>query len=287
MEAIVVSAGVTAFMRPEEGANATLIRTAEGEVVVDTTSCAADMRVLIAAAQVAPEDVCLVVNTHQHSDHTWGNQLFDCPILAHRLCREAMAENLGSAWNLDNILVSIVERGKTDSDWAKEMRKKVDGLRITLPTEVLSDRRDLVIGDTRIEIVHLGGHTPGSSVVWLPDAGVLLSGDLLFVERYPFIGDADIPDLIAALKRLRSFDAGIIIPGHGPLCGNVEIAGMLAYVHETWSRTVDHLAQGHSADEAAADPDYPRYAEGAADRYHQVNIRVMYAQLVGEGACPL
>jgi len=171
MKAIQVSSGVTAFVRPEEGANASLIRTAAGAVVVDTTSCAAELRALLAAAQVVPDDVCLVVNTHQHSDHTWGNQLFDCPILAHRLCKEAMTANLDSAWNLDSILASISD--------------------------------------------------------------------------------------------------------------------MFAYVRETWSRTVDHLTQGHSVDEAAADPGYPRYAEGAAERYHKTNIRVMYAQLAGEGACPL
>ena len=110
---------------------------------------------------------------------------------------------------------------------------------------------------------------------------------MLFVERYPFIGDADIPVLISALKRLRKVDAQTIVPGHGPLCDGAAIAGMLDYVQETWSRTVDHLAQGHSADEAAADSGYPRYAEGAAERYHEANIRLVYAQLAGDEACPL
>ena len=49
----------------------------------------------------------------------------------------------------------------------------------------------------------------------------------------------------------------------------------------TWSRTADHLAQGHDEDETAADPDYPRYAEKAAERLHKTNIRVMYSQLTG------
>ena len=124
-------------------------------------------------------------------------------------------------------------------------------------------------------------------MVWLPESGVLFSGDLLFVGRYPFIGDADIPALIGALKRLPAFDAETIVPGHGPLCGETEIEGMLDYLQETWARTVDHLAQGHSADEAAADSNYPRYAEGAAERYHEANIRVMFAQLAGGEACPL
>jgi cyclase len=167
------------------------------------------------------------------------------------------------------------------------MRKKVDGLRITLPTETFEERRDLDLGGVRIEVIHFGGHTPGSSVVWLPEAGVLFAGDLLFVERYPYIGDADVPALIAALKRLRRFDAQTIVPGHGPLCGDAAITGMSDYLRETWSRTVDHLAQGHTADQAASDPEYPRYAEGSAERYHETNIRVMYGQLVGGDACPL
>jgi hypothetical protein len=58
-------------------------------------------------------------------------------------------------------------------------------------------------------------------------------------------------------------------------------------LQETWSRTVDHLAQGHTVDEAALDPGYPRYAEGAAERYHETNIRVIYTQLVGGTACRL
>ena len=90
MQMMEVSPGVVAFVRPTEGANASLIRTGEGIVIVDTTSCAADMMGLLDVARASPAEACLAINTHQHSDHTWGNQLFDCPIVAHRLCREAM-----------------------------------------------------------------------------------------------------------------------------------------------------------------------------------------------------
>jgi cyclase len=287
MQMMEISPCVTAVIRPTEGANASLIHTDEGVVVVDTTSCAADMKVLLDAAEVSPVDVCLVINTHKHSDHTWGNQLFGCPILAHRLCREAMEAHLDNEWRLASIRASIVERGRSDPQWAAEMQEKIDGLQITLPTQTFDLHQDLVIGGVQIEVIHLGGHTPGSSVVWLPEAKVLFSGDLLFVERYPFIGDADIPDLIAALKRLRAFEAQSIVPGHGPLCGDAEIVSMLDYLGETWSRTVDHLAQGHTADEAASDPAYPRYAEGAAERYHETSIRVMYSQLAHGEACTL
>lgn len=287
MEMIEVRPGVIAFVRPEEGANASLIHTRDGAVVVDTTSSARDMAALLDAAGVRARDVCLVVNTHQHTDHVFGNQLFACPIVAHRLCLEAMVEKAEGDWRLDNLQASIAERGATDPQWAAEMRRKIEGLQVTLPTETFEVRRDLVIGDMRIELVHLDGHSPGSSVVWLPGTKVLFSGDLLFVGRYPFLGNADIPGLIGALKRLPTYGAETIVPGHGPLCGEAEVQAMLRYIQGTWDRAIDHLALGHTADETAGDPDFPRYAEGAAERYHETNIRLVCEQLTGADSCPL
>ena len=107
MEIVEKSPGVIAFLRPDEGANASLIRTADGVIVVDTTSCASDMQGLLDAIEVSPSEACLVINTHSHSDHTWGNQLFGCPILAHRLCRETMAANISEAWNVEAIRAAI------------------------------------------------------------------------------------------------------------------------------------------------------------------------------------
>jgi cyclase len=287
MEIAELGSGAWAFLRPDEGANVGLIRTGSGAVVVDTTSCPADMRALLDAVDLPPADVALVINTHQHSDHTWGNQLFDCPILAHELCRAAMVANLEGAWKLEAIRASIAARGEREPQWAAEMRVKIQGLEIALPTQTLAERRDLEIGGARIEVIHLDAHSPGLCVVWLPDAGVLYASDLIFQGRYPFIGDADLPELISVLGRLPEFGAETIVPGHGVLCGEAEIAALRAYYHETWARTIDHLTQGHSADEAAVDPGYPRYAEGAAERYHETNIRLIYSALVGGDACPL
>jgi cyclase len=104
MEIVEVSPGVIAFVRPpDEGANAGLIHAADGVVVVDTTSCAPDMQELLDAAGVSAPEARIVINTHVHSDHTWGNQLFDCPILAHRMCREKMESNLSGPWSAEAI----------------------------------------------------------------------------------------------------------------------------------------------------------------------------------------
>jgi cyclase len=287
MQIVELAAGVTACLRPDEGANVGLIHTADGEVLVDTTSCPVDIEALLDAVGVSPADVALVINTHSHSDHTWGNQLFDCPILAHERCLAAMTANLDGAWRLDTIRAQIAARGEREPQWAAEMRHKIEGLRITLPTEIITDRRELEVGGVRLRVVHMDAHSPGLCVVWLPDAGVLYASDLIFQGRYPFIGDADLPSLITTLGRLPEFGARAIVPGHGVLCGTEVIEALRSYYEETWARTIDHLTQGHSVEEAVADPGYPHYAEGAAERYHKTNIRLVYQGLVGGEACPL
>jgi cyclase len=287
MDILEPSPGVIVFQRPDEGANASLIKTAKGAVAIDTTSSPADMQALLDAADVSPADVCFVINTHSHSDHTWGNQLFDCPILAHKVCRETMIANLSGPWDLDAIRAEIVARGDSDPRWAADIRARIEGLQIKLPTQTFEERRDLVVGGIEIQVIHVGAHTPGSAVVWVPQSHTLWTGDLIFEGRYPFIGDADIPEWIRVLKLLPEFGAQTVVPGHGRLCGEATMAALGEYLHGTWARTIDHLAQGHSADEAAADPGYPRYAQGAAERYHETNIRFMYAALTGGGECPL
>ena len=278
MEMVELGSGIIAFVRPDEGANVGMVRTDDGPIVVDTTWCATEMQELLDTAGTSASEVAMVINTHYHGDHTWGNQLFDCPILAHRLCQERMAANLAGPWSAEAIEEMIAERGKTDPDWAREAREKLADLHITVPTEVFDERRELEVGGVRIEIIHMGAHTPGSAVVWLPGAQVLFAGDLIFEGCYAYIGDADIPSLIAALKRLPEFGAQAIVPGHGQLCGEAEIAALVDYLEATWARTADHLAQGHSEDEAVADPGYPRYAKGWPEM-HEQNIRVMVAQL--------
>ena len=249
MEMIEVSPGVLAFVHPEGRANCGMIHTADGVVLVDTTARPVDIQAYLALAGVRAADVCLILLTHSHSDHTSGIPIFDCPVLAHRLTRQRIAG-----------------RG---TDRAKQQ----------MPTEVFETRSEMEIGGVRLEIIHAGGHTPGSSVVWLPEPRVLFVGDLIFEGRYPFLATADIPELITALRWIQSFGAKVMVPGHGLLCGDEQVNGQLAYIESTWARTAEHIAQGHSVEDAARDPEYPRCAELGYERLHRWNIEVAYRQL--------
>jgi glyoxylase-like metal-dependent hydrolase (beta-lactamase superfamily II) len=68
-------------------------------------------------------------------------------------------------------------------------------------------------------VLHLPGHTPGSTGFYFPDQKILFSGDTLFQAGY---GRTDLPggdweSLRKSLERLFSMDEDIrIFPGHGP-----------------------------------------------------------------------
>jgi len=280
MEIIRIDSIATAFIRPVEGVNAGLIHTREGMILVDTTSSAGEILDLLEAVDASLEDVRLVINTHFHSDHTWGNQVFTCPIMAQRACLTKMQSAIKNEWSLEELQVYISEVEKIDPKKADDTRRMVKDLHITLPGEVFDSRYDGELGDLKFEVIHLGGHTPDLSVVWLPEGRVLFASDLIFQGRYPYIFDADIPVWIQMLNRLMEFDARAIIPGHGVMCGKAEIVALRQYLQETWDLTAEHLHQGHTPDETAADPAYPRFAEQKYERLHQANIKYMYKQLI-------
>jgi cyclase len=281
MEIIRIDSIATAFIRPVEGVNAGLIHTREGMILVDTTSSAGEIMGLLEAVNAQLDEVRLVINTHSHSDHTWGNQAFTCPILAHRLCLERMQAALKNEWSPEEFQSYLSDLGKADPRKADEFRQTVKDLIITLPNQIFEERYEGELGGLNYEAIHLGGHTPDLCVIWVPVSRVLFASDLIFQGRYPYIFDADIPVWIKMLNRLMEFDASAIIPGHGVMCGEAEILYLREYLQSTWELTAEHLQQGHSPDQTACDPAFPRFAEQKYERLHQANIKYMYQQLMG------
>jgi cyclase len=215
MDIIRIDSLITAFIHPKEGVNAGLIHTPAGVIMVDTTSSPPEARSLLEASGVGPEEVRLVVNTHSHSDHTWGNQVFSCPILAHRSCLERMQSALKHEWSQNEFQAYLADLEKTDTTRANDFRNTLKDLRISLPGQIFEERLEGELGGVCYELIHLGGHTPDLSVVWLPDSRVLFASDLIFQGRYPYIFDADIPTWAARLGTLLDFNAAAIIPGMG------------------------------------------------------------------------
>lgn len=250
MDKIQLAEHIFAFIDPGGRSSCGMIFTPEGVVLVDTTARPVDIQACLRMARITPEDICQVLITHSHSDHTSGISLFQCPVLAHQLTDKRIRKR-------------GTQRSKT-----------------RLPSETFETSRSLEIGGVTLEIIHLAGHTPDSSIVWLPEAGVLFAGDLIFEGRYPFLATADVQKLIQALRRLPEFHARVIVPGHGQICDNGEVFRQLEYIQTTWEITSKHIESGDRLKDILDDPDYPRYSDIFYEKLHPWNIKVIYQQIM-------
>ncbi|WP_333784232.1 MBL fold metallo-hydrolase, partial [Thermocrinis sp.] len=67
-------------------------------------------------------------------------------------------------------------------------------------------------------------HTDGDMVLWLPSRKILISGDIVFGGRVPFLGSGNSKTWIDCLDRILELEPEILLIGHGePLIGKENI----------------------------------------------------------------
>jgi glyoxylase-like metal-dependent hydrolase (beta-lactamase superfamily II) len=193
--------------------NVTLIGGDRGLLAVDTHASARAARAVIEdVRRLGVGEVVGVVNTHEHFDHTFGNAEFRTaygavPIHAHETAVERT--------------MSAGERVKSryDADPDDPHRDEVLDTAIVPADHPFSSAVALDLGNRWVELVHPGrGHTGGDLVVRVPDADVLLAGDLVEESGPPALGDDSYPlewplslDIVLGLTTSSS----VVVPGHG------------------------------------------------------------------------
>jgi glyoxylase-like metal-dependent hydrolase (beta-lactamase superfamily II) len=157
-----------------------------------------DLRTLTAAP------VSVVVDTHGHFDHAWGNRVFrPAPVWGHERCVTFM-ERTGEA-----------RRGRV-ADQNPSIAADVAEVVIDPPDRTFAETAYLDLGTRRIDLRFLGrGHTDHDVVVSVRDAAVVFAGDLLENGAVPFYGDGYPLDWPETASRLAELVVGVVVPGHG------------------------------------------------------------------------
>jgi cyclase len=206
-----------------------------------------------------------LVNTHHNGDHTWGNQLFKgVEIIAHRLCAEEMERE-----KRENLLGLLQAGQSAPEQFPPELRRFINGMRefdfsgidITLPNRLIEDRLDLDLDGFACQIIYVGpAHSAGDLIVYLPEHGVVYTGDVVFNRCTPVGWDGTQAKWVEAIDFVISLEPEVIVPGHGPLCGMNEareLRSYLEYVHCEARRLFQH---GLSALDASKQIDLGPYA---------------------------
>jgi cyclase len=250
-ETVTIADGVYAFIAETDrldfvDGNSTLIVGRDSALVVDTNDSPESARaVLVEVRRLTDKPVRFVVTTHWHYDHWLGNQVYadaypGAVFIAHaetdrvlgtwgayfpeRLRRtlpasqERLERQLATGKDGDRQLTPFERRLAQDQLASlPATQRMLAEIHIVRPTTLFTDRIVLNLGSRDVEVLHLGrGNTPGDAVIWMPRERVLLTGDLL-VAPTPFGLNSFPASWLTVLRRLATFNAAVIVPGHGPV----------------------------------------------------------------------
>ncbi len=96
-------------------------------------------------------------------------------------------------------------------------KDKLIGSKIVRPDLTFEEKLNLPMGDTKIELMHIGAsHSPDDIQLWLPEQKLLISGDTAFNERMlPIFPHTNTLAWIETWDKIEALEPEIIIPGHG------------------------------------------------------------------------
>jgi len=237
--------------------NTGFIETSAGVVVVDSGPSRRYGEALRAAiAKVTEKPVIRLYLTHHHPDHVFGNQAFmDVPIAALSGTRQLLAQQ-GDA--LAENMYRMV------GDWMR-------GTEVVLPTEEVTEAV-VDIGDHRLQLLALSGHTGADLAIFDQTTGVLFAGDVIFYQRALTTPNSPSLDVwLADVATLEALPWQWIVPGHGPLASdNKPFAQMRDYLGWLDNLMRSGAQQGAEMTELIRTPIPPRFANISLSRYELI-----------------
>ncbi|HEX7326514.1 MAG TPA: MBL fold metallo-hydrolase [Rhodanobacteraceae bacterium] len=222
------------------GANAGFVIGPDGVLVIDTFEDPAAAKALLAdirARTRAP--IRYVVDTHYHLDHTAGNNVFAAAGAV------VLAQQNVRTWERTQNLKFFGPHPT-----AKQKRFVAT---LGLPTITYRHGITLWLGNRKIVVRALEGHTGSDSTVVIPDANVVFTGDILWNHTLPNLIDANTREQIASNDTyLRDYPTATFVPGHGPIGQAADVRAFRDYLVYLRKAVAGAQASGESGDALVA-----------------------------------
>lgn len=267
--------------------NLTVVDAGPSLVVIDTWgSPVSAARAKTIMEQRFGKKVGMVINTHHHWDHSFGNQVFrDATIIGHRSCGEDMQRDYASPENRMRILLDPNRMPKGPLlEYARQVQADIaSGFILTPPNHLVDDRTELKLGDLTLLLFHAPGlHTRSNLTIWVPELG-------LMITRREFAGNAqpvlesgvDLAKLIAGFGEIASGPTPLAwcIPGHGDPLQSPQLTAPLAYLRALGQAVEQTKRRNGALADAGKDPVFaalPGITEAAL--VHQANLALVWQE---------
>jgi glyoxylase-like metal-dependent hydrolase (beta-lactamase superfamily II) len=257
-----LSEGIYAIIFNQElgaSSNAGIFDLGNISIIFDTLMDPWATKDLIRATKaITKRDPFLLINSHHHLDHVFGNRLFakTMPIMSSHSTLEQFDKAVLEAFN------RLKSQAATQIEATKELlQKEKNPLKIKeyendlLTYEEIKDSEyelrppDLIINDKttihgtekQVEIIDVGrAHSYEDIVAYFPDENICYMGDLLFANLDPEWAKGingtpwavDPKNFKDVMVRYLEKDLDVYVPGHGPLCSVKEIKNTIEFLEK-------------------------------------------------------
>ncbi len=263
-----------------------------------TPQAGRDLR--LAARELTGREPELVVNSHYHNDHIWGNQSFGPQTLfvstaqTLRLMHTSGAEEVQWARDVSARRFEDAKRQYASASGETQRRDArlwmgyfgglldaLPALSVRFPDITFEDRLSIHGTSYSAELISFENcHTGSDTILLLREPGIVFMGDLLFVRCHPYLDEADVSTLRTTLEGLKGIGASTFVPGHGPLGTAQDVESNIAYVDMCLAAARRLVAEGSTTPDAiAVEAPAGEFAAWSLARFFTANLESLCSRL--------
>lgn len=293
------------------------IATKKGIVVIDTSlSRSNDARIKrVIEKELGRSDFKYLINTHYHSDHTSGNQIYsDTTIIGHKNLLEGMKEGFAGD-GLSNLVDKYEARVKSFEEALRHVESQSEqykygceriaylkmavedyksGFIPAYPSMLFEKSLTIDMGDMTLQLYSFGGmHTDSDIVIFVPEEGLVAVGDIAPDRMLPSIRKELTSDFSVTLEHWRRIveskrEIKHAHMAHSDMHLSVEtFKEQYRYLHALWHGLSEMHKQGLKIEDAkkkyTIEDDFPYFKDKIiktkSGNIHENNIEAIWQRI--------
>lgn len=224
------------------GANVSCVATEMGLVLIDSPFLPGDaMEWARLVREQTGKKIAYQINTDHHFDHVLGNAFTTEWVI----CHERAARGIAFLRDRDSLMKVISDTFPVSRDLFAD---DIETLDIPPAHLTFSTMLTIHMGDTTFLLEFVGGHSPGTILIYVPEHRALFTGDNVEAQ-FPYFGQCRFFIWMEVLRKLLTMDIDLVVPGHGAVGGKELVENYLSFFQQMEEEVKAFKGEGLSIDQ--------------------------------------